>query len=56
MHCDSFLVSAKFGTCTIVSVNGTLVEAKMCTFTLESSHFIFKKVSQLLTTVKECQI
>jgi hypothetical protein len=36
-------VSAKFGTCTIVSVNGILVEAKMCTFTLESTHFIFNK-------------
>jgi hypothetical protein len=37
------LVSAKFGTCTVVSVNGTLVAAKMCTFTLESTHFIFNK-------------
>ncbi len=36
-------VSAKFGTCTVVSVNRTLVEAKMCTFTLESTHFIFNK-------------
>jgi hypothetical protein len=36
-------VSAKFGTCTVVSVNGTLVEAKMWTFTLESTHFIFNK-------------
>ncbi len=26
-----------------MSVNGTLVEAKMCTFTLESTHFIFRK-------------
>ncbi len=26
-----------------MSVNGTLVEAKMCTFTLESTHFIFNK-------------
>jgi hypothetical protein len=26
-----------------VSVNETLVEAKMCTFTLESTHFIFNK-------------
>ncbi len=34
-------VSAKFGTCTVVSINGTLVEAKMFTFTLESTHFIF---------------
>ncbi len=33
--------NAKFGTCTVVSVNGTLVESKMCTFTLESKHFIF---------------
>ncbi len=36
-------VSAKFGTCTIVSVNGSLVEDKMYTFTLESTHFIFNK-------------
>ncbi len=26
-----------------MSVNGTLVEAKMCTFTLESTHFIFNQ-------------
>jgi hypothetical protein len=26
-----------------VSVNGLLVEDKMCTFTLESTHFIFNK-------------
>jgi hypothetical protein len=36
-------VSAKIGTCTVVSVNVTLAEAKMCTFTLESTHFIFNK-------------
>ncbi len=30
-------LSAKFGTCTVV------VEAKMCTFTLESTHFIFNR-------------
>jgi hypothetical protein len=36
-------VSAKFGTCTVVSVNGTLVEAKMCTFALKSTNFIFNK-------------
>jgi hypothetical protein len=45
-HCTVFRfvwVSASFGTCTVVSVNGTLVEAKMCTFTLESTHFIFSK-------------
>jgi hypothetical protein len=40
LHCYPFLVS-KFGTCTVVSINGTLVEAKMFTFTLESTHFIF---------------
>ncbi len=34
-------VSAKFATCTVVSVNGTHFEGKMCTFTLESTHFIF---------------
>ncbi len=38
-------VSTKFGTCTVVSVNGTLFEAKMCTFTLESTHFIFNQCS-----------
>ncbi len=37
------LVCAKFGTCTVVSVKGTLVEAKMCTSTLEFTHFIFNK-------------
>jgi hypothetical protein len=26
-----------------MSVNGTLVEAKMCTFTLECTHFILNK-------------
>jgi hypothetical protein len=26
-----------------VSVNGTLVESKICTFTLESTHFTFNK-------------
>jgi hypothetical protein len=36
-------VSAKYGTCTVVSVNETLVEAKMCRFTLESTNFIFNK-------------
>ncbi len=39
----SVWVSAKFGTCAVVSVNGTLVEAKMWTFTLEYMHFIFNK-------------
>jgi hypothetical protein len=37
VHFYQFRVSyAKFGTFTAVSVNGTLVEAKLCTFTLES--------------------
>jgi hypothetical protein len=31
------------GPCTVVSVNGTLVEAKMWTFTLECTHFLFNK-------------
>ncbi len=44
VHCYPFRVrGAIFGTCTVVSVNGTLVESKMCTFTLESTHFIFNK-------------
>jgi hypothetical protein len=48
-------VSAKFGTCTVVvSVNGTLVEAKMCTSTFESTHLIFTKcpIYSTLTTVQ----
>ncbi len=36
-------VSAIFSTCTVVSVNETRVEDKLCTFTLESTHFIFNK-------------
>ncbi len=36
-------VSAKFGICTVVGVNETLVEAKMCKFTLESTHIIVNK-------------
>ncbi len=31
----SVWVSAKIGTCTVLSVNVTLAEAKMCTFTLD---------------------
>jgi hypothetical protein len=36
-------VSAKFGTCTVVSVNGTLVEDKMRRFKGECAHFSFNK-------------
>ncbi len=36
-------VGAKFGTCTVVGLNRTLIEAKMFTFTLEFRHFIFNK-------------
>ncbi len=36
-------VSGKFDTGTVVGLNGTLVEAKMFTFTQECTHFIFKK-------------
>jgi hypothetical protein len=39
----SLTVSAKFGTYIVVSVNGTLVEAKMNTFTLACKPFIFNK-------------
>jgi hypothetical protein len=55
IHCYPFRMSycsAKFGTCTVVSVNGTLVEGKMCTFTLEPAHFIFTSVPFTLTTVQ----
>ncbi len=34
-------VSAKFGT--VVSVNGTLVKAKLCVLTLECTYFFFNK-------------
>ncbi len=34
-------VSAKFGTCAVVSINGPLVEAKMFTFTLESIYALY---------------
>ncbi len=36
-------VSAKFGTCTVVSLNGTLVEDKMRRFKGECAHFSFNK-------------
>ncbi len=36
-------VSAKFGTCTVVSINGTLVEDKMRGFKGECAHFSFNK-------------
>jgi hypothetical protein len=39
----SYQASAKFGTCTILGLNGTLIEAQMFTFTLECTHFIFNK-------------
>jgi hypothetical protein len=42
-HCYPCQVSAKFDTCTVVDLNGTLVEAKMFTFTLEYTHFTFNK-------------
>ncbi len=44
IYCRAFAlcpVIAKFGTCTVVGVNGTLVEAKMRTFTVEPTHLIF---------------
>jgi hypothetical protein len=37
------VIRAKFGTCTVVIVNGTLGKAKMCTSTLKSTHFVFNK-------------
>jgi hypothetical protein len=36
-------ISAKFGTCTVVSVNETLVEDKMRRFKGECAHFSFNK-------------
>jgi hypothetical protein len=46
LHCKPFRVSycsAKFGTCTVVSVNGTLVEDNMRWFKGECAHFSFNK-------------
>ncbi len=46
VHCFLFRVKLALhfvGTCTVVSVNEALVEAKMCTFTLEPTNFIFTK-------------
>jgi hypothetical protein len=37
------LVSAILGTFAVLSLNGTLVEAKTCIFTLETTLFIFNK-------------
>jgi hypothetical protein len=36
-------VSCELVHCHECTVNGPLVESKMCTFTLESTHFIFNK-------------
>ncbi len=36
-------VSAKFGTCTVVSVNGTLVKSKNRRFNDECAHLLFNK-------------
>jgi hypothetical protein len=41
VHCNPF--RAKFGTCTVVSVNRTLVEDKMRGFKGECAHFSFNK-------------
>ncbi len=44
VHCNSFRVSsAKFGTCTVAGVNGTLVKDKMRKFKDECAHFSFNK-------------
>jgi hypothetical protein len=36
-------VSAQFGTCTVVSVNGTLIEDKLRWFNGEYAHFSYNK-------------
>ncbi len=51
---DSCELSAKFGTCTVVSVNGTLLEAKMCTFTLYA--FYLQQTSVPFTPVETKRI
>ncbi len=38
-------VSTKFGTCTVVSVNRTLGESKMCRFKFECAQFSFNECS-----------
>jgi hypothetical protein len=45
LHCNPFRVISrtKFGTCIVVSVNRTLVEAKMHRFHCECEHFSFNK-------------
>ncbi len=45
-------VSAKFGTCTVMSVNGALVEDKIRRFKGECAHFSFKNFPFTLTTVQ----
>ncbi len=48
-------VSAKFGTCNVVGLKRTLVEAKLFTFTLECTHSIFNKcpIKTLRTTTEQ---
>ncbi len=45
-------VRAKFNTCTVVRVNGTLVEDKMRRFKGECEHFASSSVPFILTTVQ----
>ncbi len=42
--------TAKFGICTVVSLNGTLVEIKMFTFNLDCTHFIFNECPIIIWT------
>jgi hypothetical protein len=44
-----FVVSAKFGTCTVGSVNGTLVEDKMRRFKGQCAHISFNKCPPIYT-------
>ncbi len=52
--CDSAyaLIFSKFVTCTVVSVNGTLVEDKMRRIKGECAHFSFNKFPFTLTAVQ----
>jgi hypothetical protein len=45
LHCNPFRLnySAKFGICTVVGLNGKLVEAKYTLGTLECAYFNFNK-------------
>jgi hypothetical protein len=50
LYCNP--ISAKFGICAVVGPNGTLVEAKICTFKCPKCVFYLKQVQFTSTTSK----